>query len=379
MFRSFWPLVAALSIAGCSREFVEKVYDVDYTTTNRFATNLAPLPGQFNQDDAGFERLMTSFTGSIEKQWGEQEVLVAGKRDYVKYTDNYLSRSHIDFTRGVITISTVAQDNPNQHLKEAIVATLLTPDDPAVVDLYSASEVPLTGNPFLLNQVLDHDGQPINWEWRANRYADYLIANKLQQGDIAQKHSLYVEIPMVENHTDQRGYQYASIVQAASQRYNIQEDLIYAIIKTESSFNPYAVSWANAYGLMQVVPKTAGADVLRLVKGQSGIPTAENLFNPEYNIDMGTAYLHILKTRYLKDVRDPLSMHYVIISAYNGGAGNVLKTFHSDRAKAIENINSLEPSQVYWALTQRHPKAEARRYLQKVIAFQREFNQTRSL
>lgn len=71
---------------------------------------------------------------------------------------------------------------------------------------------------------------------------------------------------MVADHASKRSHKYADIVRRASQRYDIPEDLIYAIIKTESSFNPYAVSWANAYGLMQVVPKTAGRDVFKLVK-----------------------------------------------------------------------------------------------------------------
>ncbi len=107
---------------------------------------------------------------------------------------------------------------------------------------------------------------------------------------------------MVKDHYELRSYKYADIVQRASRRYDIPEDLIYAIIKTESSFNPYAVSWANAYGLMQVVPKTAGADVFKLVKKRSGTPSPEYLFNPENNIDTGTAYFYILKNRYLKNV-----------------------------------------------------------------------------
>lgn len=118
----------------------------------------------------------------------------------------------------------------------------------------------------MYQQVLDQDGQPIQWSWRANRYADYLIANHLKVKLVDFKKAYYVEIPMVKDQIDIRGYKYASIVRKASRKYDIPEDLIYAIIKTESSFNPYAVSWANAYGLMQVVPKTAGRDVFKLVK-----------------------------------------------------------------------------------------------------------------
>ncbi|WP_087022021.1 membrane-bound lytic murein transglycosylase MltC [Thaumasiovibrio subtropicus] len=367
-------IIAFLLLAGCSREFIESIYEVDYTTTNRFATNLAPLPGQFEKDIAALDSLIGQFTGQVKRHWGD-DVLMAGKRDYVKYTDNYLSRAHVDFTRGVITISTVAKTDRSAHLKQAIVTTLLTPDDPAGVDLYSAAEVTLKGKPFLFEQVLDHEGKAIAWEWRANRFADHLIANNLQQGKILFQNSLYVEIPMVANHADMRGYKYASIVRQASQKYGIAEDLIYAIIKTESSFNPYAVSWANAYGLMQIVPKTAGVDVYRLVKNKPGQPSPEQLFDPAYNIDMGTAYFYLLKHRYLKDVEDPLTLHYAMISAYNGGTGNVLRTFHTNRDQAMRNINQLQPNQVYWALTNRHPLAESKRYLEKVTHFQREFNQ----
>ena len=161
---------------------------------------------------------------------------------------------------------------------------------------------------------------------------------------------------MVENQFEIRSYKYADIVQRASRKYDIPEDLIYAIIKTESSFNPYAVSWANAYGLMQVVPKTAGKDVFKLVKKRSGQPSPEYLFNPENNIDTGTAYFYILKNRYLKEVNHRKSLEYSMISAYNGGAGGVLNTFNrSDRKRAMKDLNSLQPNQVYWALTKNTP------------------------
>ncbi|ANO33748.1 lytic murein transglycosylase [Vibrio breoganii] len=370
-------LALPLILAGCSREFVEKIYDVNYEPTSRFAEkNLAPKPGQFEKDTAALDSLISSFTGDIEKKWGKQQVKVAGKSNYVKYIDNYDSRAEVNFSTGKITIETVASNDPKAHLKTAIITTLLTPDDPAHVDLFSSSNIKLEGEPFLYQQVVDQEGKPIQWNWRANKFADYLIANKMKTKKVDYKIAHYVEIPMVATHSDVRSYKYADIVRRASQRYDIPEDLIYAIIKTESSFNPYAVSWANAYGLMQVVPKTAGADVFKLVKKKPGIPTPEYLFNPENNIDTGTAYFYILKNRYLKDVNNFLSLEYSMISAYNGGTGGVLNTFdRNSRSNAMKNLNSLQPNQVYWALTNKHSNAEARRYLEKVTKYKRDFNQ----
>ncbi|MDC5704271.1 membrane-bound lytic murein transglycosylase MltC [Vibrio europaeus] len=365
----------AVTLTGCSREFVESLYDVNYEPTNRFAKNLAELPGQFQKDTAALDALISSFSGNIEKRWGRGEIKFAGKSNYVKYIDNYLSRSEVNFDKGLITIETVSPTDPKRHLKNAIVTTLLTPDDPANVDLFSSKDVKLEGQPFLYRQVVDQDKKAIQWSWRASRFADYLIANKLKVKNVDFKKAYYVEIPMVEEQFEIRSYKYADIVQRASRKYDIPEDLIYAIIKTESSFNPYAVSWANAYGLMQVVPKTAGKDVFKLVKKKSGQPSPEYLFNPENNIDTGTAYFYILKNRYLKDVSHPLSLEYSMISAYNGGTGGVLNTFNrNDRKRAMRDLNSLQPNQVYWALTKKHPNAEARRYLEKVTKFKKDFN-----
>lgn len=363
-----------LLLSGCSREVVEKVYKVDYAPTNRFAKNLAPLPGQFTKDTAALDRLIQTFSGQVKQRWGNDNVLMASKRHYVKYTDGYQSRAHVDFDKGMVTIETVATTNPKQHLIDAIATTLLTPADPAEVDLYSAQDFALSGSPFLLGQILDQDGKSIEWSWRAKRFAEYLVNNKLKTKNVRYQKAYYVDIPMVADHVNKRSYKYADIVREASRRYGIKEDLIYAIIKTESSFNPYAVSPANAYGLMQVVPKTAGADVFKLVKKRSGRPSPQYLFDPGNNIDTGTAYFYLLQNRYLKEIRNPLSLHYSMISAYNGGTGGVLSTFHSNRKRAMQDLNQLQPNQVFWALTNKHPKGEARRYLEKVTRYQKDFN-----
>jgi membrane-bound lytic murein transglycosylase C len=124
---------------------------------------------------------------------------------------------------------------------------------------------------------------------------------------------------------------------------------------------------------MQVVAATAGRDVFERVREVPGQPTSEQLFDPAQNIDIGSAYLYILNTQYLKDVRNPNSREYAIVSAYNGGAGNVLKTFSSNRGKAIQIMNRSQPGVIYRDLTSKHPLAESRRYLEKVMYFKQNY------
>ncbi len=177
---------------------------------------------------------------------------------------------------------------------------------------------------------------------------------------------------MVPNHLDKRAHKYLPMVRKAAEQYGVDASLILAIMQTESSFNPYAVSHSDALGLMQVVQHTAGVDVFRM-KGKWGKPSRSYLLDPENNIDAGTAYLSLLQRSYLGGIQDPLSRRYAGITAYNGGAGSVLRVFSSDKDRAFAMINDLPPNRVYQILTSQHPSAESRRYLYKVSTAQRSY------
>lgn len=124
---------------------------------------------------------------------------------------------------------------------------------------------------------------------------------------------------------------------------------------------------------MQVVQHTAGVDVFRL-KGKWGKPGRSYLLDPENNIDAGTAYLSILQGSYLGNIANPISRRYAVITAYNGGAGSVLKVFSSDKGRAFNAINNLSPAEVYQMLATNHPSAESRRYLYKVSNAQKSYH-----
>ncbi|WP_305042776.1 lytic transglycosylase domain-containing protein [Geoalkalibacter sp.] len=97
------------------------------------------------------------------------------------------------------------------------------------------------------------------------------------------------------------------IVDKAAQRYQIAPELIKAVIKAESSFNPKAVSPAGAQGLMQLMPATAR---------ELGV---DNPFDPEQNVMGGTRYLRDLLNRYDGDLDKALA-------AYNWGMGNLARS-----------------------------------------------------
>lgn len=117
-----------------------------------------------------------------------------------------------------------------------------------------------------------------------------------------------------------RVYQYASYplsyedtITAASEKYDVDKALICGIIKTESNFNPNAVSSAGAIGIMQVMPETL--EWMQFAY-RDGDETEEELYDPEFNIDVGTQVMSVLLDYYDGCVE-------TAVCAYNAGLGNV--------------------------------------------------------
>ena len=197
---------------------------------------------------------LKDFIQNISKVWGEENVKVPQKTEYVKYLQNYKSRALIDFDKGIVTVETLDEQNPKESLKNAVATTLLLPDDPRSVDLFGTDEIKLGGTPYLLGEVKDDQNKDIRYQWRANRYADILIKNEFKQKRIRKegKHLKlsYVQIPMVKDHANVRVAKFKTYVQKFAAKYNLSQNLVFAIIRTESNFNQFAISGAGAVGLM---------------------------------------------------------------------------------------------------------------------------------
>jgi len=337
------------------------------------------LINDIRQVERDYQRLVSVLTGNVNRTWGKKETKVPTRSTYVKYTQNYLSRAVVDFDAGRITVETLDAKDPKASLKSAIVTTLLTPNDPRSVDLYSDGAVKLSSDhpPYLKGLVLDQRGRDIATPAEAEAFADSLLAgkatNRTVTTDAGARQALFVEIAMVANFANKQAEKFRPSVAKAASQYKVSQSLVFAIIRTESNFNPFAVSSAPAYGLMQLVPTSGGREAHRRARGSDGIPTKEELFDANNNIEFGTAYLSVLLFKQLEMVGNSVSREYCVISAYNTGPGNVLRTFNKNQTDAVNEINRLEPSAVYERLRAGLPYAETRDYLQKVVGFRRQF------
>ncbi len=126
--------------------------------------------------------------------------------------------------------------------------------------------------------------------------------------------------------------EYEDVIRKAAEQFGIDANLIKAVIKAESSFDPDAISESGAQGLMQLMPDTAN-DM-----------KVDDPFDPEENIFGGTRYLSLLLQRFNQDKR-------LAIAAYNVGPTTVTKH------------NAVPPI------------PQTRRFVERVMTFYREFNE----
>jgi hypothetical protein len=97
---------------------------------------------------------------------------------------------------------------------------------------------------------------------------------------------------------------YANFIADSARVHGVAPELVASVIAVESNFNPNAVSWRSARGLMQLMPDTAA---------RFGV---KQIFDPQQNIEAGTRYLKELLTRYNGDLA-------LTLAAYNAGPDRV--------------------------------------------------------
>ena len=324
------------------------------------------------------------FRNKVLKNWDQLEI--SGKKRWVEYTPDFKTRKIVDFEKESIRLEIIL-DEKGKDADEAfrkLLSDLLLEDNATAFERDSLSqniEKRIVKNakhvktgkvekkPVLTDIII---GKPKPTEKELER----AVSDLKQKGTVQRQKSKKIKgaevvsltIPMPPKSVQKKAEIYKQDVMHYANLRKIDEALVFAVIHTESAFNPMARSHVPAYGLMQIVPQSAGMDATQMVFGKPVLLAPSYLYNGNNNINMGTAYLYILFNRYLKNIENLESRLYCVIAAYNTGAGNVAKAFAQKRniKKASKIINQMSPQEVFNRLEKKLPHAETKKYLNRV-------------
>ncbi|WP_394129023.1 transglycosylase SLT domain-containing protein [Shewanella maritima] len=317
----------------------------------------------------------------------------------VEYSDSLNARIIIDEQSQTLTIEQLIGHQPLAEEKQDSIQLLKEiTDNPEVIEQYQQGKFEKSAQPVVVSshQVLK---QHIHMQYEQvlssidadkNLSNDNVAAQK--QYEQQQYQQRLTELDKQLNIAEKRATPYKkvqSLTMALPDDYlfkkvspfinefqkhaNVQQQdlpLLLAISHAESSFDPQAKSHIPAFGLMQIVPRSAGMDVANKLLKQSSAPTATELYQPNTNILYGAGYLSILSNQYLKGIHNQESKKFCVIAAYNTGSGNVARAFNGGDNKSVKQalakINAMSSEEVYQTLLSKLPYSETQKYLKKV-------------
>lgn len=328
------------------------------------------------------------FVKEMSAMWGGGNVAESTKKEWVEYSDDGKSRSIVDFEQGEATIEIIItpeeekseekiEEKVEEKIKELIVNKGTTKD----YDSEKEKALPLQETPVLENQIQTPSGELVteeNVEESVKEIVQEVVVEKKEiTGDDGETRQVVtVKLDLAPDHIKTRAEAYKNEVETYCRKYEVNPAMVYAVMQTESSFNPKAKSYVPAYGLMQIVPTSAGKDCAASLNKSFSQPTANYLYEPENNIEMGVHYLYLLNKRYYTKVTDPDSRDLCVIASYNTGAGNVARALRGDTkiSKAIPQINEMSYEELF-KYFENKLLPETQNYIRKVTERMNSFNE----
>ncbi len=351
---------------------------------------IAKMMAEFQASKQAQQKEFTDYKAQLDKEYNNykkelktywKDPKLSTKTEWVSYTKDKKSRSEVDFKDNSYTVEVIAKNlkDATSKLKERISYIVskntkeVVQTDPLQKKVAKISHSPdvvtstVKATPILAPLIFG--SKPSKSE--VNMYATKTLGNSRITSAKAKdkKERVYkVKVKLPKNTKLRLSAVYQGEVAKNSRKFKLPKELLFAIMQTESDFNPFAKSHIPAFGLMQIVPRSAGRDSYKLIYKKKGMPSATYLYNSTNNIQMGSGYLYILYYRYLRKIKNPKSRLYCTIAAYNTGAGNIAWAFtHKYNMNvAAPKINALTPEQVYDRLLSDLRFDEPKHYLKRV-------------
>ena len=325
-------------------------------------------------------KAFNEYKEEISKIWDDPKM--STKKTWVAYTQDKKTRTDVDFLDETITVETMA--NSSKEAKEKLqvaLAKVVTTNTKTVQESdplekrikqikkpEGVVDSKVKAEPILSTVVFKKAPTKKSVYEYVKKHTATEKIKSVKSKKIKHSKIYSIKVKMPKDAMLKRSQVYKDKITKNANKQKLPISLVFAIMHSESNFNPRARSHVPAFGLMQIVPKTAGIDAYNFLYKKKKLVTDRYLYDGTNNIEMGTAYLHILYYKYLKKIKNPDSRLYCAIAAYNTGSGNIAWAFTKkyNMNKAAPLINKLTPEQVYNKLLKDLRWDEPKHYLKKV-------------
>jgi len=326
------------------------------------------------------QQAFDNFKKEIENYWGKDDFITSTKKDWVEYSDDKKQRTDVDFENGTAEVEILLTEteaaNPEivkNELKDAVENLVNSKGKTKDYSSEAEEPEPLLDEPVLEGQISNEEGKIVDPE-NSEEFAEEVVENQQLEvkeiigEDGKSRYKVSLSLSLAPDHIKVRAEKVEQNVNQYAKQFGLAVELVYAVIHTESYFNPKARSFVPAFGLMQIVPKYAGRDAYYYLYKEDKLLPANYLYQSDKNIELGAAYLKLLMTRELKKIKDPECKQLCAIASYNTGAGNLSRAFtgKTNIRSASNQINKLDYDELYEFLSVNLPYDETRKYIKKV-------------
>ncbi|MDH5516969.1 MAG: murein transglycosylase domain-containing protein [Gammaproteobacteria bacterium] len=380
-------LVSGISSAESFSDYLKSQQD---TTSSQFRQYSTAEKDEF---ETYKQQLLTAFDEykkSVATVWGNKHNDIPTNTRDVSYQDNMNQRSIIDYETGQIKVELALSPDAakntalvQKQMQKAINSALNRGSDTrSIIEIAKNPSKSKPVGPALLANLVKTGGDKALSNSKRTQFITQQ-SKKIQKTstrgtDKQPRVIVSTSFPMISNHMRVRAEKYLKPVKKYSAKMKLPTEIVFAIMETESAFNPNARSGVPAFGLMQLVPTSGARDAYRLLFDKDKVVTDRYLYNPDNNIKLGTAFIHKLYYSYLSGIKSAEARTWATIAAYNTGAGNVFNTFAGKYRKskfgnrsnwknqALSSINNKTPEQVYQYLKRNLPHKETQHYIQNI-------------
>lgn len=367
----------------------------------QYQAQRAAMEAQWQQREQAIAARWQEVKREIEKKWDRARQ--STEKEWVDYSSSYEARSTVDFEHGVIEITAlvpIGETGSWQGDPAAVLSAMqdaqaeagasgaprlaaASGSDPASVMVARAalpaawakivrqfeqvfSKEAKAGRPLLANQVVAKSGTPVAPQ-AARSFVESEIIPKavvddkpMQAQDGVTRAQVTAKVPLAPDHIQQRAQLYQDDVAAHAKRHGLDPRLLFAIIHTESYFNPLAQTPTPSYGLMLLVPRGPARDAYNYLYKNDIVLDDAYLQDPAHNVELGAAYLHLLRRQLLPNMEEGDKKNYLVACAYTWGMDKT-----RDQILKQVRVQDLTPTQVFTLLAQKTPE-NTRVYLNRV-------------